>query len=384
MDYSQSTGNPIVYWILYLFLIGMLIFCGYRMGNSDRKSYKKFAWMAIITFSLIEGLRWLRGADYYNYYFFFERGKFPKMKEVEPLFELLGSISSSLHIHPSIVFVLLSGLLIFSFVFICSQYKRAAIWCLPIMMIYLGESAENIVRQYAAISFMIIAYYYFIKNDNIKMWIFLICAPFIHLASFVGVVFFLLFSWKKMPFKYPLLFIGIYCFVYFFWNPDWLYEFSGFIGSLDIELEGYDEYNRYLRETDRVFTIEGSLSGGAVKTLSLISVVVKFLSEIGIIFYGYKACANDKKLHLAYYFAFGGIIMIMISGDIQLLRRFGYYFNWMVPFVIGLIFYKVDFSKEQALKYVLMAIFLIRFGFYGVLRDLGTAPYAGCGFIWDK
>ena len=63
-----GVGEPIVYWFLRIFLLIVLIYCGWGISYDTPKRYNKYAWFAGISYSLIQGLRWLRGADYPHYY----------------------------------------------------------------------------------------------------------------------------------------------------------------------------------------------------------------------------------------------------------------------------------------------------------------------------
>lgn len=66
--WSSSTGNPTVYWFFYLLLLSILLLCGYRISKDGYVEFKKFEHLAIASFEHIEGLRWLRGTDYWHYY----------------------------------------------------------------------------------------------------------------------------------------------------------------------------------------------------------------------------------------------------------------------------------------------------------------------------
>lgn len=63
-----GVGEPIVYWFLRIFLLIVLTYCGWGISYDTPKRYNKYAWFAGISYSLIQGLRWLRGADYPHYY----------------------------------------------------------------------------------------------------------------------------------------------------------------------------------------------------------------------------------------------------------------------------------------------------------------------------
>ena len=68
MFLGYDVGDPIIYWILRILLLAILFFCGWGISKDAPARYNKYAWLAGSAYSLIEGLRWLRGADYPHYY----------------------------------------------------------------------------------------------------------------------------------------------------------------------------------------------------------------------------------------------------------------------------------------------------------------------------
>lgn len=56
MHYSSSAGNLIVYWSIYVLLTILLAFCGWKIANDNSKQthFKKYAWIAGVSYSLIE------------------------------------------------------------------------------------------------------------------------------------------------------------------------------------------------------------------------------------------------------------------------------------------------------------------------------------------
>ena len=146
-------------------------------------------------------------------------------------------------------------------------------------------------------------------------------------------------------------------------------------------------YQGYLKNIDKVITSEGSISlllGRTQREVSILIKIPQFLTEVSIIYFGFEACKKDRHLHVVYFFAFLGVILKLISGDIQILYRFALWFNWMEPFVAGLIFCNINYSQKQWLKPALTFVFAVNFLFFGLLTKIGSLPYAGCGFIWDK
>ena len=116
MNYSVSTGDPTIYWTLYVLLTLILTFCGWGISKDNEKQsqFNKYAWIAGISYSLIEGLRWLRGADYYHYYMDLDTNFKAGVctPDPEPLYEWWVNLFHMTGLHPSIAFIIYSALLI--------------------------------------------------------------------------------------------------------------------------------------------------------------------------------------------------------------------------------------------------------------------------------
>jgi len=386
MNWSSSTGNPLVYWTLYILLVGLLTYCGWGISYKDNKYFYRYAWIAGIFYSLIEGLRWLRGADYYAHYMDIETNlNSPGIadQDPKPLYELWVHAFNLTGLPTFVSFIFYSAILIWAYLLILKHYPKSAIWALPIFFLLTNNSTENIIRQYLAISFLLFAYVAYLEDKKILMYTMLGCVPLIHLSGFYGIALFLFATKVKMPFNKPWLFLGIYFFAYFFWNPDWFQGFSELLQKIHIgnEISGQN----YLINSERWFTSAGSIAtilGNEQSAKSSLSISVFFLIDLITIYFGFLACKDDLKLQPVFYLAFISLIIRTIAGDIELLIRFSDWTYFMVPFMIGLMFYHAPMNKN--VRMVVFMIFAIRFLFYALVRALVTLPYAGCGFLWDR
>ena len=68
MFWNQDIGNPIIMWILKTILLLVLYYCGYGISYKKENYFARYAILSIVVYSLIEGLRWNRGVDYWHYY----------------------------------------------------------------------------------------------------------------------------------------------------------------------------------------------------------------------------------------------------------------------------------------------------------------------------
>lgn len=389
MDWSSSTGDPFVYWSFYVLLVLILTYCGWGISNDDEKQthFRKYAWIAGISYSLIEGLRWLRGADYYHYYMDLETNFASGYctPDPEPIYELWVNVFHSTGLHPSIAFIIYSVLLIYGVLLIFKRYPKAAVWGLPVFFLMTNSQTENIIRQTLASCFLIFAYVAYLDDKKKLMFAMLCVVPLIHSAGLYGVALFLFFTYVKIPLKQPWILVALYLFAYYIWNPDWFQGFADYLSNLNLgdDVKGQG----YLDNSDRWFTSEGSitevLGKGAMK-LSMLYITIKFLVNLFVIWFGFYACKNDRKLQLVYYFAYIALVIQTMAGDIELFTRFAHWTDLMAPILVSIVITKVNMSKNKQYKILVYTVFAINFIFYGLIRNLGSLPYAGCGFIWDK
>ena len=139
-------GDLFIYNLLKAILLVTLLVVGYSISTT-KKNVFIYIFLAVIAFSLIEGLRWDRGPDYYNNYLMLTSNNSGLTKS-EPLFNFIISI---LRDYLSIPFwgsfIVFSFLYIYSYTKAVMEFPKAALWALPIMFITTVDAHENLVRQ---------------------------------------------------------------------------------------------------------------------------------------------------------------------------------------------------------------------------------------------
>lgn len=388
-------GDPIVYWALRLLLLAILINSGWRISYKDKDgdNYWMNVFPSIIAYSLIQGLRWNRGADYPHYYQDLTGTLFTEYKE--PIYLLWIDVFKWTGFPGPVGFVFYSFLLIFAFCCVLKYFRKGAVWTLPLFLLMTG-SAENIIRQYFAVSFVLFAYYYYLRGINYRkeMWLCLAIVPMIHVSGLFADAFFLLciyahkikfyLKWKQW-YLYPLL--GLYIYVNYFWDARYFSFIVDFIDSLDLDEESYKA--GYGIDAERWFTDEGSISKvlygrATVRTISLLNEISFFLTNVIMICGGYYLLKKKSGFLPVFWFSYLAIILKAIGGDIEMYGRFYNWLIYMAPIACGLILVEKLPAKFKMIEMTIRVIFFIYFGFYGVLRQLGSMGYAGCAFIWDK
>ncbi|NLD93695.1 MAG: EpsG family protein, partial [Fibrobacter sp.] len=249
---------------LRLMLVFIFILTGYFLSGEDgKKHYWLCSLPAIVAFSLIEGLRYDRGVDYFHYKKLFENSLnlsvYYDIDSIEPLFQIINKVIKILGLSYPVVFVFYSFILIFAGFFFLRQYKDCAPFLVPLFFLAIVTPAENIVRQFVAIAFVLIALSFFNSKQWIKFCSFILFAFLTHYSSIVLLPFILLFSKfgvflvKK---KIVLITILTLFILSFFWKIEYWSHIYNYIPVLNF---GSGRYQSYLERSHIWFSGEQTL-----------------------------------------------------------------------------------------------------------------------------
>lgn len=375
-------GSLFTYNLLKLLLAVTLLICGKTISKTkNKRAIFVSAIIAIAVFSLIEGLRWDRGPDYYNNYLLLTTNDL-NVKKSEPFFNTIIDTLKMLSIPYWGCFIFFSFLYIYSFTKIVKVFPKAAMWALPVMFLISVDAHENLIRQFIAISFLLFAYYCYISNQKALMLLCLLAVFNIHLSGLFAVALLFLFILLKPEkiIKSPLLLTGIYLVLYFFWDTVYLSGITSILEKINL---GTDNMQGYLDNADRWFTDEGSLSylQGAKVSISLIKHLFTLITNSTIIYYGFQTIKYDQRLRIPYWFTFTAILLFVLGGDIEIYRRLAWWLYCFMPILLGAIWYLVPIKPK--IKITLMSIIAFSYA-YSFIMNLTTVPYSGFAFVWDR
>lgn len=385
MQWNSNIGDPIVFWILKTILLFVLFYCGYNISNGNK--YKKYALISTVFYSLIEGLRWMRGVDYWHYY----QDIATNFKSIEttpnpePIYKLFCTSFHYTELPVCIAFIFYSALLFISFLSIIRHFKELAIWALPLFLLITVSATENHIRQFFAIPFVLFAFSAWLDKKKKLCYILLCVAPLIHTSSLFLVIIFLLLIHKKinLPQKGNLVLLIIYILLFFVWDINKLGSFSTWLQTLNLFSD--TKFESYVDNADRWFTNEGSISDiteGLVSTSVYMKYITLTSSSI-IIYYGYKFAIMNKNYISFYILACLNLFILVIGGDIELFGRFAEYFLIFIPITISYIIVSFKPNKTNEKFFINSILFIIYF-IYMFLKDWGEpSRLTGNGFIWD-
>ena len=199
------------YFLLFLFYkTGSLIT---HKKTASATSYFSHLLLPISIYAFFEGTRWMRGIDYrYNYDI-----ANCKVTSGDIAYDGLAQILHYIGFPYWVFFILISTLLITSLMYLCKNYKAAFFPCMTILYAFTMNQSENLMRQYTAISCLLLSFalYY---NNNYKWAILWFAIGYFCHSSLVFIIPFFLISiclYKYLSnsklFSYiPFLFLLLY------------------------------------------------------------------------------------------------------------------------------------------------------------------------------
>lgn len=371
-------GNIYIYWFWIIFLFSVIIFAGWNISQNN-KSYKLCSIIVVIVYALIEGLRWGRGADFFNY--FHEISGFSERADSELIYGLIVDFWKALALPFWTFFVFCSGFFIASFLSLLRHFSKTAIWALPIFFVLTLDGSENLVRQYLGLSFFMLGYSAYLDNQKKKAYILMGATPLIHLSGIFIIGIFILFSklkfYKEEKGNTLLYLIGFYLLLILFWDISRLSVVSDLIKMLPVS----GRFAVYANNSDRWFTGEGSLAlinNGRVG--NPYHIFLKKWFGICLIYYGYKACKINKNIQVIFCMAYVSMLLYVVGEDIEMYKRLDHWVIFSIPILVGFILKYVPIRPKIKLCIALLVIMVYMFPW---LSKIGTMPYSGCAFVWD-
>lgn len=370
------------YFFLQFLLLLVSIYCGVKINKNNMKNV--YVLIFILTFTLIEGLRFGRGIDYNVYYYSFQtKDVFDVCKSNTILFDLLCFLLIKLGLPYQALIICSSSILAIAGTKLLIQYPKVLLLSLP-WFYFQTFSAENLFRWYTAFSFLLLGIPYLLKD---KTYIYLVCCiigVLFHIMMAIPAILFYIISKAKSSLLSPWISILIYLFLSLVWSSSFMKNFISPINYLLSFWEHYsDVYGGNLSSW-----LDGSQHGLA--EFSIIRQVLDLCKNIFLIFIGYKLIQKTKYKELVFYYnsMLLGIISYPAFAPIELFDRFNQLFLFFQCLIgsYGVIYSVRNFSYRKYALLSLLTIITLGQGFYKRLTPsnkyytyyIFNAPVDGC------
>lgn len=377
-SFSPDVGNVTVYWVLQIIFYLLMAYLGYKITKSKGKLLNRFCNFTIAYFSIYEGLRWLRGADYAHYYADLTEGLLYDNKEL--LYKLIVEVFSNFPFY--IAFIFYGFLLICPVVLLLKRYKENAYWILPLFILLVTNNFECLIRQYIATGFFLFGFYYWLEEKKKIAIAFFVAAAASHFAVCFPLLVFAIcvLSPIKYEFKSPWIPIALFTAFYWLWNMEYLGDYVNYLRF--ISLGDDSAFGGYISDAERWFTIEGSISErtGKETQAALMTRSVLYAINVITIYYGFIYRNRELALKTFFWFTYWSLIIKAIAGDVEIILRFYQFLMYMTPFLMGILLCRIE---NITIRKIYRWLILLYYVVYHVVLHIGTRPYSGCGFIWD-
>jgi hypothetical protein len=306
---------------------------------------------------------------------------------------------------PSFFFVIVSFTLIFSIFFFIKFDKLSFVFTSILMYSYSMQQSENLMRQYFAISFLLIASSYFLLHKY-KIAIFFCLLTVLSHSSVVFVfplfcIYLFLLNpnpLSKYLFKsINIIFIVLYFFVWA--NSEILYHLF-FENSFSLNFKLFDSI-RYISD-DYLLKVHESTSDKNNQLFSIVNYVRNQLRDFFILFFGFSPLSNAKHQSIVisytkanlkirtffflYIIANFGIIYSKFLGEdysSEFTMRLGIYLNvFLFCFEGVLLGYFLLYSNLRKFAYYLSFV-IVFFELIWILKPQVESTL-GYKFIWDQ
>lgn len=358
--------NILRYFLFCLFLISGVIIMQIPLSRSKKYIYDKVYWLAcllpLLLYSFMEGTRWKRGVDYmYNYNI---ANNIVKSGDI--VYDTYALILYKLGISWVFFFVSVSFLLIFSIFLYAKLFHKAFIPIVFFVYAFSMQQSENLMRQYAAISFVLISLYFVLNKKYLFSAIVFVLSFYTHSSS-LFIVPFIITAFVCYKYNSNFLIIKRLKFIFlilYIIAPYLSYLLTNYVGNA-LSLLGETLSVKYLGEDYLDNAIAVSDDGGYLKSVASNSILDNLrtnIRNIFVIFVGgnilSKRCSFYKK-NIAYL----GKSKIIIYGRQNLFL----FLTWFLA-CCGIIYIQIlpDFSMEVMYR---LSLYLCLFEYYieGVL-----------------
>lgn len=383
--------SPVLHIIAYIILISIFYnFSKNNIKDKYRNSFWLIAIIPIVVFSLVEGCRYDRGADYLYYTYRFEH--INPLDEPQIIFLGLMKLLKFLGFDSVGAFITYSFLFITgTFFFIKKTYNRdEAQWIYFFALLAMTLRAENLIRQFIGQPFIFASIPFIFKRKWIPAVLLILAAINIHTGVLIQIPLIICsYFFIKKTFNWKIWILMLFFAYYVLPNGILVSAFTNLLSMLHLDsLIASDHVMHYIEDSDR-WLGEGSVLEDAKQ--GFLTMTLQFLFEASVIYSAYKLLSKypNQKVLFAYNIAVVGFILCRLFHGYEIFTRMMWqmYMYWFIP--VGYSFYAINKEKLSRrnkinemikIKGALLLLCLYQFMFWS--RFIFLNPDAK--FFWDK
>lgn len=377
--------TKLVYIILNIFLLTVFVIVGNKVSKGSR-FWGNAIW-CVISFSLIQGLRYGRGTDYYHYSLQFVY----RDVDTNPFFNTFNFLLESIGINRYSCFVIYAFFFVTCGMCFLKQYRKYAKYTFPCFLIGFMYFNEYVIRQAFSFSFVFLyltclfkwnlKFNYFVKHKVylVLLILFAFLSISIHSANIITLfVFTFLYYFVRFPIHYyvtvPIYFLCVYILPSIF-DFSYLQPLLNFVG--DYNERALD----YVSNSEKWFSLKGADN---IYTRNVYVQVFEFVGTSSLFFLGYKTIKNKSTNCLAMSTMlnvfFIGVSIQSLFRNLEILNRIGhvlYYIGFIVLAIV--LYYKPKIQRSELKFYYASLVWFL----YDYLKYVFFPNPLFIKYIWD-
>lgn len=374
--------------LIYIFLkvveLAVFIIFGKKISKvGSSKEYWKLSVVPILTYSLIEGLRFGRKIDWNVYYFRYEQlgQNVNFLDDYEPLFRYICHILYQLGIpYPGFIFLQCLFFIICVFVVI-ENFKGCCRWIVPLILVC-ATGNEMFIRWFLSFSFVLLSLNSFIKKKYIYTAIWFFCAFSCHSGIIVFALFFILYKFfnsHTLPPIAAVVLLFVTTFIMSLSDLMFITQITYFLSPIL-----GDSLNRggYLDATENI--LSGTWGHVGVMEQSKAFYFRVFLMHAPVIYWGREFMRNYKLGYFIYNLFVIGAICSPLFVLVEIFNRISGVLAFFFCIVGGVFYFNIlgNRGNTQKVKYY-FAIISLFFAIYPYFSDMFSRPDNLMLFLWD-
>lgn len=365
-----------VYALLILGVFVLSLFIGLKKQGHYITRYCGFvSVLLILFFSLIDGCRYKVGYDWLQYKDIFvhlqQTGNFSRDK-LEFFYKFINLLLAEVGLHYAFLFMLMSGILLFSLLFLLRDFRRH-LWCvIPLFICWFLNYSDNLSRQFLAISFLLIAMYYYVRQKYQYSIVLVIFATGCHITALsIAPIYLILFYVNLRKYKYfPLCLYGV-CFI-----------ISIVITTAGFNILSSEYTSFFLILIGRESYIERIANAGFNSfDIEIHTRIIMGFFHLFILYQvtKLKDIENERLFNWIFNIYILGICLWDLFCEEELFQRFILYLYCCFPFIWGIILSKVIRRHKLVTSAITLLIIAYSIRRYFIFSSL----HGSFNFIWD-
>lgn len=373
---------PAIYTFLLLFMLFSLYKAGKGLQDNACKITSIYGIIALLVYTLNEGLRFGRGIDYNYYWRGYEDIAAGKYVETNIGMLLFEKCLISLNFSWEDCVLVLSFMFILGTLFLMKCYKEVLPLALPLFVFFSNPAVENMIRWYLGFSFILIGLSFQLREEkrlNKKFLFFSFLACLFHYAIIPIPILFFFIKFFKKPLLHPLIVIALYYSIAFAFKTTVMLQFVTVINTLSMMSDRFESYG-----DNPEFWLTGGFDGVETTPFPILS---EQLFLVILVWLGYKSVKGQSPNYIYSYNLFIiGYLLYPIAMQIELLERFDQPFLFFRGIILAIIIHFVFLKARIAVIPVFKIVVVLVFLYFG--RVLLSIPFSQNPqrylYVWDK